>query len=1286
MFWRFGGYANISTIDTILEKPDFTVEDLLDESDLIQEIKQQNSKLIEYLRQDSVLEKLLDYVVAPKLEPVASDGNNEEQDESKGKGLLRPFSRPRASSSQSETDPDEELEKKRNRYAFVAAEVLSSDTWSIYEALMENRPLIRHFWTFLKRPTPLDPLQASYFTKVNESLFDKKTEEMTTLLRELPEAVSDLLRHVECPMVMDLLLKIIALDRTEGGQGIVEWLYSQDVIPTLLSCLSPENNWVVQTAAGDFIKAIITISANASQNDQQCIGPNELTRQLVSKPCVEQLIKYMLGGGNALTVGVGIVIEVIRKNNSDYDPDVGSEAISAPSSRDPIYLGTLLRLFGQNVPDFVHLIMNAPAQKRRIDSTFGGKIEPLGFDRFKTCELMAELLHCSNMGLLNEPGSEDVISARDAERQRLRAEGRLSPNRGEEASQLDDMSLRAQSSPEENRKLEITNISDDDGFEEVEPSREMSEDTSHEFVKAEEEIAPAAPSAPLVDKDDDDFVDEPLSSPRLQVSDSKASEQHFEDPDMMVAPLSPTKRQATESEAEPAVKDEPIAQSSEATKEETTGDETVLPATPEPPAVDVPAPLETKVEEARLETQKLSLEESAAKQEAPADATESSETPAAKAPEAPEVPEAEVKPLEITKATSPQQSATEDVAPVVDLDVPMPAPLFSPKPSAEAQLPDLEKPLPPVPEALAAVEEAAEAGKTKEATEVKPSDAPTQASLIDESIDITASAETGEAPDVPPRPEQQDVQPVVGDYLKMQFVEYHVVPTILSFFFSYPWNNFLHNVVYDIVQQVFNGPMDRSYNPHLAVSLFEAADVTVAIINGQLASDESQAKTKTRMGYMGHLTLIAEEVVKFTERHPPELLSETVLEKVMDQNWINYVEGALAETRERDNAILGGVRPEVALGNRAGMSSNGLSSAGISSLGPSFNSGQGGSNALAEAGLNGGMEQDSNNNNGIGPFAISAGTLMSGFGSSSDEEDDDADDNDDDVHNEFRAYTDPLNGSSSSSLDPPSMPPPPPPPLNAPPSRARLQLAARLAMHQKNASNESAGDEDGSVGSNDSPERIRNPFADDDDDDELDSDDEDGDLHHGTGAAGSINSAWGASARGSWWRGMVRRRQNDRFEGDESDSDKEDNGDEDDEEFGDFAMPEAEPAPGTDPNDRVLLKPLAVHPGGAGQGKTGFSGLWPFGAKDAQDNSTAGSPDAPKPLDVITLDEKDSSATNEPAVEAAAKDEAATLPAAPDAPTKEEPEKIQAAVEAKRRTSIEDPDEDEVVVHKPLGV
>jgi len=192
--------------------------------------------------------------------------------------------------------------------------------------------------------------------------------------------------------------------------------------------------------------------------------------------------------------------------------------------------------------------------------------------------------------------------------------------------------------------------------------------------------------------------------------------------------------------------------------------------------------------------------------------------------------------------------------------------------------------------------------------------------------------------------------------------------------------------------------MDRSYNPTLAVSLFETADVTSAIINGQKISDESQAKNKTRMGYMGHLTLIAEEVVKFTERHPPELLSEVVLDRVMSQEWISYVEGSLAETRERDNAILGGVRPEVAMGNRAMGGGSGLGGVGLSGL--SGGSGGGGSNALAEAGLNGGIELNQDSGNGIGPFTISAGTLMSGFGSSSDEEDEDGDGDEEDVNSE----------------------------------------------------------------------------------------------------------------------------------------------------------------------------------------------------------------------------------------------------------------------------------------------
>lgn len=490
MFWRFGGYANISTLDSILDKPDVTTEELLEESDLIQELKQQNSKLVEFLRDEPVLKKLLKYVVTDKLPedtPSKSAGSSPKPEEKEerysffGKGKQRSREK---SDAKRDTDGQTDLEKKeaqRKKYAYVACEVLSSEVWSITEAILEQQEHLREFWQYMYRPAPLDPLQAGYFTKVNEALLDKKTEEMLAFFRSLEGIIPAMLQHVDCPMIMDLLLKIVSLEKHEGGSGIVDWLQQQDLIPLLLGYLSPEHSSATQTSAGDFLKAIITISANATSQDQSVIGPNELTRQLVSNKCVAILIKDMLRGGNPLTVGVGIIIEVIRKNNSDYDLDtqVGPE----PKTSDPIYLGTLLRQFAEHVPDFMNLIRSPSAKKPDLKAAFGGKIEPLGFDRFKTCELMAELLHCSNMGLLNERGAEEEVQKRDIERERLKADGKLGTPKGlvtpsqtnshdEFSSSVDSHGFHHAERPSSDDEMDekgedVQKASDEDGFEKV---------------------------------------------------------------------------------------------------------------------------------------------------------------------------------------------------------------------------------------------------------------------------------------------------------------------------------------------------------------------------------------------------------------------------------------------------------------------------------------------------------------------------------------------------------------------------------------------------------------------------------------------------------------------------------------------------------------------------------------------------------------------------------------------------------------------------------------------------
>ncbi|KAF1952559.1 extragenic suppressor of kinetochore protein 1 [Byssothecium circinans] len=920
MFWRFGGYAQLSSLDSILDKPDVTVEELLDESDLIQELKQQNSKLIEYLRDEKVLERLLRYVIAPKPKQTIQSPGEDAAESNKAKEGF--FGRVRARSTSVKSEPgdgdESKEEKQRIKYAYVSCEILSSEVWSISEALLENQEALRQFWAYIKQPAPLDPVQAGYFSKVNESLLDRKMEEMIEFFKSIDNVVSDIMQHVDCPMIMDLLLKMISLEKSEGGQGIVDWLQSQNLIPQLVSYLAPDQPSYHQTSAGDFLKAIITISANATTQDTQVIGPNELTRQLVSEPCIKQMIEYMLHGGNPLTVSVGIIIEVIRKNNSDYDLE--NQVGPVPKTTDPIYLGTLLRQFAEHIPQFMELV-HSPRQtvsnkdgsttsrKRELKTAFGEKIEPLGFDRFKTCELMAELLHCSNMALLNERGSEAEVKRRDSERDRLKAEGKLTAkeaNAGDFGTSVDSHGFhhaRAPSSeaPEEVRRLEIQNNSEDD-FEKVTASEAVSEesksDAEKEPVGAPLEPSPKTePKESPAEKGDGEFVDEPLS-PAKDTS----------------SPAAPTPGKVEDDAESPTS-----------------------------------AGLSAKVGGLGLDTDTVMTEGDNVDESA----NEGKSTP----------------PSLLTQQLNKTEAEGGEPRPLSPHPEDKPAPLFSGK---RHNSDDAETPKADDSRFTGGVAES-------EGSEVTP---------IDDSGSVRSVLFGGVEGQFGPQYEADiDGSPVVGDLLKMQFVENKVVPTILDFFFRFPWNNFLHNVVYDVVQQVFNGQMERGYNRSLAIDLFETGRITERIIEGQQASDKAQAETHMRLGYMGHLTLIAEEVLKFTERHPAELLSRTVLEKVMDAAWIDYVEQTLAETRERDNAILGGVRPDMSVGPRQAV----LNAVNAAS---GFNADSDSTLANANSGNIALDSMELANPESGGGYTFNGGSLLSGFTNSSDEEDEEMDEGD----------------------------------------------------------------------------------------------------------------------------------------------------------------------------------------------------------------------------------------------------------------------------------------------------
>ncbi|CAI4045509.1 hypothetical protein N7582_003558 [Saccharomyces uvarum] len=671
-------------------KPNLEVlDDLLDDDELYTELMCSNFKLLIFLKYPEVLSKLIEYVTNEKVleeepdsiaKPEIIEGVNDQpilidRGERKEKGEAEEAENDSDNDSSDErsvnseetsiTLPPESEEQLETRRARIAAEILSADVWPISAAIMENRNLLSRLWSILDHPAPLPIPASTYFMKINERLLDMDITGMLGFILHRDNLVARFLTHVDNPSLMDFLLKVISTDKPDSPTGVIKILKSQDLIPKLLDHLNPEYGVSTQSAAGDFIKAFVTLSTNSSNELASGIGPNELTRQLVSEEMMEKLIKTMLKGGTCLSNGVGIIIELIRKNNSDYDfIQLVYTTIEShpPNDRDPIHLTHLVKLFAKHMPDFAKMLNET--ELPIMEMPFG-EIEPLGFERFKICELIAELLHCSNMTLLNEPNGESIAEERDMER---------------------------------TKKL----------------------------------------------------------------------------------------KNSVENEADPSAADNDAAYFDNHCDEE-------------------------KEVTDNLGTLQINNQDESGEEE-----------------------------VDDTQTTDEKSN-----------------------------------------------------GKVVEGLENDTSGV----ELYDETLSDTESMR-----------ECLREKPLVGDRLKIALEDTKILVSILDMFTKFPWNNFLHNVIFDIAQQIFNGPLKTGYNRFLLKDYLVDAYLTRKIVDADKACQNYEKETGLRYGYMGHLTLIAEEISKFKEYIDEMKLTfcnTVVSDRLEEAFWKEYSETTLADTREKYNTVLG---------------------------------------------------------------------------------------------------------------------------------------------------------------------------------------------------------------------------------------------------------------------------------------------------------------------------------------------------------------------------------------------
>jgi serine/threonine-protein phosphatase 6 regulatory subunit 3 len=172
--WSISGISFASPINDTLDKDFFTLEELLEEDDLLQEVKSKNERLLAFLQTEETVQKLVEYVV------ISADADA---------GELRLF-----------------------KYPYMACELFCFEIDKILDILVENQDgkFLKLLFSLLDNEAPLDHYLAGYFEKILEMLFRRMTIPVMMYLNTggIP-LLQKFLTHIENYSVMQIVQRVM---------------------------------------------------------------------------------------------------------------------------------------------------------------------------------------------------------------------------------------------------------------------------------------------------------------------------------------------------------------------------------------------------------------------------------------------------------------------------------------------------------------------------------------------------------------------------------------------------------------------------------------------------------------------------------------------------------------------------------------------------------------------------------------------------------------------------------------------------------------------------------------------------------------------------------------------------------------------------------------------------------------------------------------------------------------------------------------------------------------------
>ncbi|KAJ6895265.1 serine/threonine-protein phosphatase 6 regulatory subunit 3 isoform X1 [Populus alba x Populus x berolinensis] len=366
MFWKLTTLSTSSPVESVLDKENFTLEELLDEEEIIQECKALNTRLINFLRDRAQVEQLLRYIIE---------------------------------------EPSEDAESKRTfKFPFIACEIFTCEIDVILKTLVEEEELMNLLFSFLEPNRSHSALLAGYFSKVVVCLMLRKTVPLMNYVQAHQDVFRQLVDLIGITSIMEVLVRLVGADDHvyPNFTDVMQWLADSNLLEMIVDKLSPSNPPEVNANAAETLCAI---TRNA---------PSALATKLSSPSFVERIFGHALEDSHSksgLVNSLSVCISILDpKRSAMASPLMHSfrsqHMYESPIPVNPETISAMLPKLGDLL-----MVLNVLSDEKILPTTYGELKPPLGKHRLKIVEFIAVLLRTGN-----EATETELVSSRTIKR------------------------------------------------------------------------------------------------------------------------------------------------------------------------------------------------------------------------------------------------------------------------------------------------------------------------------------------------------------------------------------------------------------------------------------------------------------------------------------------------------------------------------------------------------------------------------------------------------------------------------------------------------------------------------------------------------------------------------------------------------------------------------------------------------------------------------------------------------------------------------------------------------